>query len=255
MERRNIKIFITLLTALLVIGVTFFANAQSDIFILGNQAFRKNNFKEALDYYNKIEMMDKGGYGLYINMAKSYASLKNDPMSILYYEKALKLKPFNSEATRELTAIMKRNPQLDTSEKPNFIIALWQRLSGLFMPDMWAVLSLLLIFIFGIFYYFKEKSIFIIKNIRPIALVFCALFLVFIAASSYRKNVVFGSKYAIILSGESGLKAGPDDVSPALSTLQSGSKVETLDLLGGWTQVMTLNGDIGWVKTQHMSYI
>ena len=71
------------------------AGSYENWFQSGNLAYNTGNYDQALSVYNKIIDAGLESAPLYYNMGNTYYKIKEYPMAILYYEKALKLDPSN----------------------------------------------------------------------------------------------------------------------------------------------------------------
>ena len=82
-----------------------------DLFILGNQAYAKGDYDQAILHYNAI--MDRDGYApsLLYNLGNAYYMKKEFGQSILNYERALYLDPGNADISANL-ALAEKNAGL-----------------------------------------------------------------------------------------------------------------------------------------------
>ena len=231
------------------------AVGQNDHFAKGNTAFEKGLFQQALDEYKKLENNKLGGFGLYTNIARSYAQLKKDPQAILYYEKALKIKPTKKEIKRELLTIKKRNPELEDISTDFFLKEWWKYICGIWVSDTWAILSLLILPSAGILYLFGNTLKWYTSYRNYILSGMLGLFLFCTLAAWQRYVEIYQPDHLIIIDPETKLKAGPDDLSPDLTQLPAGTKVKKADVLAQWIQVVSPYGDTGWIKAQSAASI
>ena len=223
---------------------------QNDHLAIGNTAFEKGLYQQALDEYKKLENSKLGGFGLYTNIARSYAQLKKDPQAILYYEKALKIKPNHKEIKHELLTIKKRNPELDDISTDFFLIKWWKYVSGIWVSDTWAILSLFILVSAGILYLFGNKLKWYPQYKNYVLSGILGLFIFCTLAAMQRYDDIYQPDHWIIIAPETKLKAGPDDLSPDLAQLPAGTKVRKADVLAQWIQVVSPYGDTGWIKAQ-----
>jgi tetratricopeptide (TPR) repeat protein len=239
------------------IGTLCFQNllSQDADFIHGNKAFMEGKYSDAVKYYQKVENKHQGGFGLYSNMARALAHQRQDAMAILYYEKALKLKPYNKQITNDLHQIRKRNPALDVPPNEFFLSKWWSKMSGVFSPLIWAILSIASLFLFGFFLiWWQIKHLSGVRNLT-IGLCSMLLFLFALSMAWHRNGQVYHHNGMIIMTENCALKAGPDDQSPDITDLPPGTKVYKKDALGQWSMVTTSFGDVGWIQTDKAASI
>lgn len=236
----------------LVIILALFSHptlSQADLLKSGNTFFSKNMFKEAIDAYKMVESSNKGGFGLYSNMARCYAYLGQEPLAILYFEKALVLKPGNDEIIKDLTSIRRRTADLDVPPDPFYGKKLWNALSGIFLPGTWATISLVALAIAGFLLSWRPFQKGTDKKLLTGILSLGFIFFISLSAAYYRDQQIYHNDALIITSDSIKLKAGPDQQSPDVTDLPAGSKVYKKDFLGVWTQIYNEYGDVGWIKT------
>ncbi len=220
-----------------------------------NSFLANKEYDKALDLYQKIENQQYYSVGLFKNMAISYAGLNKDALAILYYEKALKLSPRDADIKADLGIVIKRNPELDEAISPFFLIDLWQSFTSFFSPTIWSIMSLLFIGLAGFVLFIKiplpgmDR-----KSYTYLVASFCiALICIFAAYSAHHRQ--YNQDKMIVTESLVVLKTGPDTTSPDVENLPTGAKVSIKDSLGEWLQVITSNGDIGWIKTNQAQRI
>ncbi|MGB4837511.1 MAG: hypothetical protein WBP08_00830 [Saprospiraceae bacterium] len=223
--------------------------SQDSFFADGNRAFSEGKYEQAIENYKKVEQRDLGGFGLYSNMARSYAMLRQDAMSILFFEKALKLRPNDIATKKDLMHIRKRNPDLDIGLEKFWASKIWAYITGIFSSDLWAIFSLFLLSILCIYIVLNKKLILYNKKHSAITSIIMLFFVFSMMAARSREKDIYHNQGMIIMSESVQLKAGPDESSPVISDLAPGSKVYKNDFIGEWTQVRNEYGDLGWIRT------
>lgn len=206
------------------------------------------DYTKALELYHKIEKEQYHSTNLYKNMAIAYAGLKNDALSILYYEKALKLSPNNDNLKADLNIIIKRNPELDEAVPPFILLKVWQSFTSLFNSTIWSVLSLLCFGLAGFILFTQLPTPGMTLKSYTYLGVAIALALLFVLASSSAYQRQYSQDQMIVTEPTVVLKTGPDTESPDIENLPAGSKVVIKEQIGDWVQVYTTLGDVGWIK-------
>jgi len=243
------RIYIYLIFIISILSITQLKGFTDDTMAQNANIFlTQKEYQKALDLYHKIESEQYYSMGLFKNMAIAYAGLNKDALAILYYERALKLSPRDTELKADLGIIIKRNPELDESVPPFFLIVIWQSITSFFSPTIWSILSLLFLGLAGFILFRKLPLSGMDKeSYTYFGAAFClALVFVFAAFSTYHRQ--YNQDNMIVTESLVVLKTGPDTTSPDVENLPTGAKVSIKDSLGEWLQVNTTNGDIGWIK-------
>ena len=224
--------------------------SQPDLLKSGNSYFAKAMYKEAIDAYKQVESKNLGGFGLYSNMARSYANLHQEPLAILYFEKALALRPNDDMIKKELNKIRQLNPNLDPTPDLFFVQKWWISFTGIFLPGTWAYISLSSMALIALFFLWKPA----VKgpNKLFVAGIMCVglVFLISITSAYYRDQQIYHNNNLIITKANVKMKVGPDPQSPDITELPPGAKVYKKDYIDSWTQITNEYGDIGWIKTE-----
>ncbi len=212
-------------------------------------ALKNKEYEKSLQLYQKIETQGYQGADMYQNMAIASSAIGKDVEAIIYLEKALKYKPENQELTQLLSATLKRNSKIEKEEPKPIIFIFLNKLTGVFLPSIWIILSLLCLFLLGWFFYsgFPDR---IWMNTHKIKLgLVLTSFVFFILLARYRHYQLYNQDIIIITSEQTILKVSPDEESPDLSILVPGSKVFYKDQINDWWYVSTVYGAEGWMKS------
>lgn len=221
--------------------------SNNELLIKANDALTKNEFQVALDIYKQIEKSGFGGPGLYQNMALAEVSLHRDPKAILYLEKALKYSPNEKSIVDNLQLIIKRNSEIDSPTSDIEIKTYLNKIVGIFNISTWVTLSLISLFAIGVlgFYNYPLGNIKKPFKIKTIGLVMA--FLICTTSGYFRHDMIYNNSGIIITKDNTTLKLGPDETSPEITNLPSGTKVYYQDHLNGWWQISTGYGEKGWI--------
>jgi len=229
----------------------FFASASvnSDIISQANTAYTQNKFNNAIDLYQKVIASGYESSDLYYNLGDAYFKLKNYPSAILYFEKARKLEPSNEKITFNINVANARI--LDKIEVlPQPFYKRWvMRFMEWFSMDVWAVISIVSLFLFFILiaFYLIANVIRTRKLTFWFGLIFLALALVsgLNAYGQYRS--IKTSTEAIIFEPTVNVKSSPDAASQDIFVIHEGTKVKITDKVGTWINVRIANGSDGWI--------
>jgi tetratricopeptide (TPR) repeat protein len=233
------------------------ANPQEDGFMKGTELFSSGKINEALDQWMIIYNQGFKSAALCYNIGNAYFKLNKIPNAILFYEKALLLKPGDEDTNYNLgiarTFVVDRFDEIPEL----FFIRWFDFVSLCLSTNKWAVLSLASFIIFLIL-----GSLFIyLSNYRFKVISFwMALFFIIMSSSSLsfslrNKKLVYDSGKAIIMNPVINGKSSPDSSGTDLFVLHEGTKVTIEDELGDWVEVRLSDGNIGWVSSDCLNKI
>lgn len=102
----EIKPFITSSSKMTLEEFSNYTMRKRDLyFMLGNNSYLKNNFKEAIDSYKKALELNPRDADICLNLGCAYASLGEQEEALTYYQKALQLNPNDYEASHSLAGV------------------------------------------------------------------------------------------------------------------------------------------------------
>lgn len=240
---------------------------QLPIFLFG-QTF-ETDIKQAEQYYAEAKfdsaavayqkVLDKGFHSaeLYYNLGNTFYKQNKIPSAILYYEKALKLDPSNESVLFNLRLANTRIQDKIEAVPQLFFIRWYISLYNLYSVDNWAKILLVLFSIFALFslFYFLGKSIYIRKSGFYFGLVFlflfaAALFLTYKKYTSQKEKAE-----AIVFAPSVTVKSSPNTNGVDLFVLHEGTKLQVVDKVGQWCEIIIANGSIGWIEMKTIQLI
>jgi tetratricopeptide (TPR) repeat protein len=217
---------------------------------LAINSYNNEDFEKSIEHYQSIEQMGIFSHEIYYNLGNCFFKVKNYPMAILYYERALKLKP-NDNDTKYNLNIANQYITDKIEVLPELFFETWKReISFLFHTTTWSILSIVLSFLFAIcffiYYISKEiqlKKIFFVASIISIVFCFISYF-----AGNYQYNIYTNNKTAIIFASSVTVKSSPTENSGNLFVVHEGTKISILEELNGWLKIMLSDGNEGWIQ-------
>ena len=243
---------IYILIGLMVLAVGMKAQTiQNQEFTKANFYYNESKYDTALVIYEGIL---KDGYvsvPLLYNIGNTYFKMKNYPMAILNYEKALKLDPTDDDIRQNL-AIANSLITDKIEPLPVFFLTKWWRdLGNMLTANGWATVTLVFlgIFLLLLFLYFTahtsggKKATFFIGIIMLLLLICSSI----IAIQKY--NYLKERNEAIIMKPTITVKSSPSSTGVDLFVLHEGSKVTILDNDGNWDKIKIADGSIGWLPS------
>ncbi len=226
-------------------------NAQYDKSTIeaANAAYEQGSWNNAIKEYTKV--IDNGyqSIALHNNLGSSYYKSGDIPEAILYFEKGLKLDPFDKSLLHNLNIAQE---QLDNGivQIPEFIIMkAWKYFFTRASSNTWYVLGLLsaflTVFAFGIWLLnaSREKK----KKGFFAGFLFLGLSILLFSFSVSQGKFQHRTKTAIVFDQDVDLKSAPEEANEAIMTLVPGTKLRIIDQIGEYNKVRLVNGQLGWV--------
>jgi tetratricopeptide (TPR) repeat protein len=233
----------------LLITQVFFAQNS---FEKGNALYQKGQYKEAAQAYEDIAANEKKHSAeLYFNLGNCYYKLNKVAPSIYNYEKALVLKPHDTEVLNNLKFAKKLTID-EIKEVPKVGFAkLIQNFTGIYNYNNWAWISVGIAFAFllsFIGYYFSQLTL--SKRIYFI-IMFLLLFalLATVFASIYEKTHYENDRPAIVFAEMTEVRSEPQKAAPSIFLLHEGAKVYVKEVLENWKKIELTDGTEGWIDS------
>lgn len=248
------KKFIYLILLLLFSG-SIIAQSSELLFEKGNQAYNNKQYEQALKSYLLIEKSKNISAELYYNIGNTYFRLFDYTNAILYYERAILLKPNNQNINTNLK-IAKARLKSDVYVMPNFFLTdWWNKISNLFAASTWTIISITLLLItciVFIFYYFSYNR----KKILFYSFIFLSFLFVVSCFAGFTRQSIMQSKDKAIVLGEGIMgKDSPDDNSTDKVKIVKGQKIKIIDKSSNWIKVKTEDGKEAWIKNNNIVII
>lgn len=250
----KIKIYGILVALLVCFNIQ--ANENFEL-IKAEEAYAASDYDKALEIYKSV--LDKGyeSADLYYNVANCFYRKGELAPSILNYERALRIDPSHEDAKHNLSlAESKTVDNIDTLGRV-FLVDWWNSFSNLTSADSWAFISIVLFIItlVSLSVYIFVRKIWVRKLGFSVAVI--ALFFTIISfCSAYtRYNVETSKNQAIVFSQTVTIKSSPDNSGNNLFILHEGTKVNIKSRLGEWVEIITSDGNTGWLPANAIEVI
>ncbi len=225
------------------------------LFDEANTAYNNGDFEAAIDGYTKIEDMGQESAMLFFNKGNAYYKLKNYPMSILYYEKALALEPNNEDIKTNLQiANLTKVDKIDPLPQPVFQ-RWWESVKNSLAPNAWAWLTvaLLALSLAFLLIFFLSRVPALRKTGFFVSLVFMVAFVLSVVFAALSRHDSLTHDDAIIITPSVTMMSAPVRSGEELLVLHEGTKVKVIDKIDEWNKVRLADGNIGWIKAEDMS--
>ena len=236
---------------------TLGATDAQQVFANANQAYQAGNYRLAADSYESI--LKNGNVfsqELYFNLGNAYFRLNQIGLSVLNYERALRLDPSDTDVQQNLVVARSRVSD-DIEPITNvFFIRWWHNLRGVFPADTWATFGLFFLWLgaagFALWLLDKERQRKKYGFITGLAAVPLSILMFLLAQNA---ATVMKTPLAIVISSQTMLRNAPDPNATTVNTLHEGLKIEILDKIGSMTKVKLPNGEDGWLPTTDVEKI
>jgi tetratricopeptide (TPR) repeat protein len=223
----------------------------------GNEFYQEKKYEDAIDAYQKVVRLGYEGTALYYNLGNAYYRDGKIGLSILYYEKALKLSPHDDDVIHNLTiANSKTIDKVDTLPK-FFLFQWWESILALFSVTGWShivyIFYLLLLASIGAYFFVRNM------NFQRYVVYFglISTFFLVVSASIWAINLnrSWHVKNAIVIEAVVPVKLSPDSTSGDAFVVHEGLKVREIDTVGRWVNIRLPDGKEGWVLRDELGVI
>lgn len=240
-----------------LLGFSSLTFAQEDLnayFIQANALYNEGKYDSALVTYNQILDQEMASAALYYNVGNTYYKLREYPMAILNYEKALQLDPNNEDIRTNLQIANLKVVDKIEPVPTLFFVKWWNNLRMLFSANAWAAVSLGLfaLLLLCIFLFFTSRSTGLRKTGFFTGLIVLLLLVVSVLFSVQKYNGLRHQDEAIVMTPTITVKSSPSESSVDLFVLHEGAKVAILDVANDWNKVKIANGSVGWLPSNSM---
>ncbi len=221
-----------------------FKSAMSD--------FVDKEFDGSIQQYEKIIEGGNHSVALYNNLGSAHYEKGDYAHAVLYFEKGLKLSPFNKSILHNLN-LTREQLDNDIVPIPEFFLArLWKYFFSLLSSNVWLMLSLLTlcmcVYAFGIWLLHAVRS----RKKKGFIAGSCLLVLgiVMFFLSKSQASFQHQSRTGIVLASAIPLKSAPEEANEPIMILEPGVKLYIIDEIGEYEKVKLENGQIGWVSKE-----
>jgi len=223
------------------------------IFEKGNDFYKKQNYIEAINNYKLLADNGIKNADLFFNLANSYYKNEEIGLSIVYYEKALLLKPSDEDIYFNLQiANLKTVDKFNTVED-NPITKSINSFIYSFHSNTWVYFSIgLLIFTISFIITLLLGN----KKVRSLSLIMSILsltaFVIFTFFAYYTYINQTSNKFGVLVLTNAYVKFSPDKKSENLIMIHEGTKFEIIEKASDWIKIKLPDGNIGWIDYNNL---
>ena len=227
------------------------------LFDQANTAYRAARYQDAADIYGSLVDQGCRSHELYYNYANALYRTADLPEAILFYEKALRLKP-GDRATRENLELANTKIPNTITPVPKLFLTRWRdnavrnHTTGFWL--IWIVLLTALLAAAVVTFlltqaYGLRKATFWVAVIAFVTLL--PLSYTAITSNHYWRH----PNEAIVMTTVVNVKGSPDAGSVDKFELHSGNKVTIDDQIDQWLKIEAADGNTGWLNERDLAKI
>ena len=250
------KIKICVFTIALLLTCSNFAVAQdvsndpNHLFAKGNSLYERRDYDKALEEYKKV--LDEGVESgpIYYNIGNTYFKLGKTGYAILYYKKALRLMPADSDLKSNLSYArsLTEDSSLQPAMQNKFVWLAKIPFKEFTLNGVARILAAIYLLIIALVIGGIVNQVFK-RRVTFIFYVVLILFLLALAGFSVRYYEEEVLTHGIVIAKDAECKYEPIDKSTTYFTLRNGQEVLILKSRNGWSRIERLDGKLGWVKS------
>ena len=211
-----------------------------DLFALGNEAYAKRDYDQAIAHYKAA--LDREGYtpSLLYNLGNAHY-MKNDiGQSILNYERALYLNPGNVDIATNL-ALARKNFGLVTPDR-----ASWKAFFNRLSLNGWTWGAVIALCTFSLMIFVNGIHPNILKG-PGLKMMICVCLLLFMAAGTGMVLQYGNLNRGVIIVENTQLRVSPFDSAAESGVVKNGKVVQPAKTYKGYIFVNEANGQSGWI--------
>lgn len=225
------------------------------------EAYRVGDFGKSIELYESIVAQNlsenKESPEIYYNLGNAYFRNNQVAKSILNYERALLLKPGDSDIRHNLRfARTQIEDKVDVSGNL-FFSNLWRNFVNLFDSNTWAIFGIVffILFLACIAVFLFVRIMWLKKTAFYAGIVFF-VFMIFSNTFAFtQKNARIQRNTGVVMAASASIMTSPDNNSKELFRLHEGTKVKLNKTDGNWYEVEIANGSVGWTQKENVEQI
>ena len=223
-----------------------------------DSAYVKNDFVNAIDLYETILKTQGESADIYYNLGNAYFKAEQIAKSILNYERAILLKPGDSDIRFNLEMAQSKTVDKVVPMSEVIFITWIKDLTNLYNEKTWGQIGIVcfILLLASLSLYLFSKGVGLKK-----AGFFAGLFFLFICVvanlfASAQKDSALNHQQAIIMAPSVTVKSTPNESGTDLFVLHEGRKVTIKDsTMKEWTEIELEDGNAGWMPSNQIEVI
>ncbi|MCZ7555199.1 MAG: tetratricopeptide repeat protein [Bacteroidia bacterium] len=221
------------------------------------QSYKSGQYSEAISLLESLARDGHAGYEVQYNLGNAYYKNGDIGKSVLAFQRALRLRPTDEDATHNLNVVLARTRDRVEPMPLLFFVQWWNDLKMSRLPDdflLWSVIFLWLTAA-AAFVFFGFRSTFV----RRLALVGGVLIALCFAASfslySERLADFHQRNFAVVMAAQLSVKSAPDESGIESFIIHEGLTVEILERRDEQLLIRLADGKQGWIPSSQIERI
>ena len=220
-------------------------------------AYAAEQYDRAIELYESVLRNFGDSYELYFNLGNSYYKDGKIASAILNYERALLIKPGDSDIRFNLELAKQQTIDKIEPLKDFFLTEWFRSVQNMIGVDSWATIGIIsfILFICCLVLFFFSKWMRLKKIGFYLGIL---LFIVVIFANVFaynQKDELIDRRGAIVFAPTVTVKSSPDNSGTDLFVLHEGTKVYIRSTVGDWNEIVFENGNVGWINKKDITVI
>ncbi len=224
----------------------------SYVFYKGNAFYEDAKYSEAIEEYTKLSAMGMESGNLYYNLGNSYFKKGEFGKAILYYERAKRLIPRDSDLKSNYDFAVSHIQFNLSAEKNSWFRKVFSKFNFLTIDEMTIILSSF--FVLAIIFLIIRMC-FPAAGKLPVIFVSVSVIVIILLTISLSARTSLLNKENIILTKSADANFEPFDSATTHFTLYEGMKVQVLYSKDKWNKIKRPDGKIGWIRARDMEKI
>jgi tetratricopeptide (TPR) repeat protein len=233
------------------------AAEAENIFLKGNEYFRLKEYDKAIEMYETLIDEDYEGTALFYNLGNAYYKIGKLGFAILYYEKAKRLSPNDSDISHNLAIANMRTADRVEALPGFFLFQWWESLLNLFSISGWTIAAYIfyLLLLISIGYYFFAKNPLHHKIVLISGSVSLVVLILIGSLLAVKLNRELNVNSGVVVERAVNVKLSPDYSSNDAFIIHEGLKVILEDEVDGWIRIRLQDGKVGWMPKDDIRII
>jgi tetratricopeptide (TPR) repeat protein len=208
------------------------------------------------DYHGAMQsfqgLIDEGyeSFDLYYNFGN--AAYKNGDLgiSVVFYERALRLDPGNEDVEHNLNVVRARLRDRVEPIPLLFFVQWWNDLKQAHRPAVFFVWSVVFLFVLAAaaFVFFGYSRVLLRRFALAAGILFLAFFILSLSLYVLRSDELAARQSAVVILTETAVRSAPDATGVESFIIHEGLKVEILDKKDGYYRIRLADGKTGWAE-------
>lgn len=227
------------------------------LFAMGKEAYEKGQYHLAAEAWEAILAQGMESQAVYYNLGNAYYRSDDMAHAVLNYERALRLKPRDSDTRQNLKlAYSKTEDKIDRMPEL-FFVRWWRAITHWFSPRgwMWVCIAVLAPCMTALAAFLLSRSKKRRRRYFAATAVLGAAFIFSAAAATFSSLNVSSHREAIVMAPVSVVRSSPDQGGVDKMVLHAGTHLRLEETDGQWTKIRIADGNYGWMPNRDFTVI